>query len=96
MSAQTQEVCKDAEEARDVGGVAGARLKSFIERIERLDEEKKALQEDIKEVYAEAKGTGFCVKTIKALIALRKKTAEERSELEELVDLYMTAIGMVR
>lgn len=83
------------EEPKDVGGVAGQRLRSFIERIENLEEEKKALQEDIKEVYAEAKGTGFCVKTIRSLVSLRKKKPEERNELEELLDLYKTAIGML-
>ena len=81
-------------ETQDVGGVTGARLKLFIERIENLEEEKRALQEDIKEVYAEAKGTGFDTKAMRELIRLRKKSQEERNEQEELVDLYMTAIGM--
>lgn len=79
----------------DVGGVAGERLRSFIERIERLEEEKAALMEDIKEVYAEAKGTGFDAKTIRKIISLRKMDHEKRRESEELLDLYKTAIGMV-
>lgn len=82
-------------EVRDVGGVAGVRLKAFIERIERLEEEKKALADDIKEVYGEAKGVGFDVKTIRKIISLRKLDSEKRSEEEGLLDLYKTAIGMV-
>lgn len=83
------------EETRDVGGVAGQRLRSFIERIETLEEEKAALAEDIKEIYSEAKGTGFDVKAIRKIIALRKIDAEKRREAEEILDLYKTAIGMV-
>lgn len=81
-------------EARDVGGVAGQRLRSFIERIETLEEEKKALAEDIKEIYAEAKGTGFDVKTIRKIVGLRKIDLEKRREADELLDLYKAAIGM--
>lgn len=79
---------------QDVGGVAGARLKSFIERIERLEEEKSAIATDIKDVYAEAKGTGFDTKTIRKIIALRKVDTEQRREAEEILDLYKSAIGM--
>lgn len=82
-------------EARDVGGVAGQRLRSFIERIENLEEEKKALADDIKDVYAEAKGVGFDVKTIRKIVSLRKLEPEKRNEQEELLDLYKTAIGMI-
>ena len=82
-------------EARDVGGVAGQRLRSFIDRIERLEEEKKALAEDIKEVYAEAKGVGFDAKTIRKLVSLRKMDSEKRREEEELLDLYKSAINMI-
>ncbi|MCB1782928.1 MAG: DUF2312 domain-containing protein [Alphaproteobacteria bacterium] len=82
------------EEARDVGGVAGARLKSFIERIERLEEEKAALMEDIKEVYAEAKGVGFDTKTMRKIISLRKMDVEKRREADELLELYKSAVGM--
>ena len=82
-------------EARDVGGVAGTRLRSFIDRIENLEEEKKALAEDIKEVYAEAKGVGFDAKTIRKIVSLRKMEPEKRNEEEELLDLYKTAIGMI-
>lgn len=83
------------EETKDVGGVAGDRLRSFVERIERLEEEKAALSEDIKETYAEAKGVGFDVKIIRKIISLRKMDAEKRREAEELLDLYKNAIGMI-
>lgn len=82
------------QKAADVGGVAGERLKSFIERIERLEEEKAALMEDIKEVYAEAKGVGFDTKTMRKIVTLRKMDHEKRRESEELLDLYKSAIGM--
>jgi uncharacterized protein (UPF0335 family) len=79
----------------DVGGVAGDRLKSFIERIERLEEEKRALAEDIKEVYAEAKGTGFDTKIMRQLIKIRKMDKDDLDEQETLRDVYMRAIGML-
>lgn len=82
-------------EAKEVGGVAGQRLRSFIERIENLEEEKTALMEDIKEVYAEAKGVGFDSKTMRKIVSLRKKDNEKRREEEELLDLYKSAIGMI-
>ena len=78
----------------DIGGVAGARLKSFIERIERLEEEKAAISEDIKDVYAEAKGTGFDSKTMRKIVSLRKLDTEKRREADEMLDLYKSAIGM--
>jgi uncharacterized protein (UPF0335 family) len=79
----------------DVGGIAGDRLKSFIERIERLEEEKKALANDIKEVYAEAKGTGFDTKIMRQLIRLRKIDKDDLDEQETLIDIYKRAIGML-
>ena len=79
---------------QDVGGVAGQRLRSFIERIERLEEEKTALMEDIKEIYAEAKGVGFDAKTMRKIVSLRKLDTEKRREADELLDLYKSAIGM--
>lgn len=81
-------------ETADVGGVAGKRLKSLIERIERLENEKSDLAEDIKEIYGEAKGTGFDPKTIRKIIRLRKMNIEKRREEDELLDLYKAAIGM--
>jgi len=76
------------------GGVAADQLRSFIERIERLEEEKKALGDDIRDVYAEAKGTGFDTKVIRQVVRLRKKDSNERQEEEALLDLYMHALGM--
>lgn len=74
--------------------VAAGQLRSIVERIERLEEDKKAVAEDIKEVYKEAKGNGFDTKTIRKVIAIRKKDAEERQEEEALLDLYLSALGM--
>jgi len=79
----------------DVGGVAGERLKSFIERIERLEEERRALSADIKEVYAEAKGTGFDTKIMRQLIRLRRMDKDDLDEQETLLDVYKRAIGML-
>jgi uncharacterized protein (UPF0335 family) len=79
----------------DVGGVAGAQLKSLIERIERLEEEKRALGEDIKEVYAEAKGTGFEPKIMRQIIKIRKMDQNEHDEQESLLDVYKRALGML-
>src|ERR1700737_2557823 len=78
----------------DVGGGAGEQLKSFIERIERLEEEKRALSGDIKEVYAEARGTGFEPKIMRQIIKIRKMDKEEVDEEERLLDLYKRALGM--
>src|SRR5215475_6011639 len=78
----------------DVGGIAGAQLKSFIERIERLEDEKRALGEDIKEVYAEAKGSGFEPKIMRQIIKIRKMDKDEHDEQETLLDLYKRALGM--
>ncbi len=75
--------------------VAAGQLKAIVERIERLEEEKKEVADQIKEVYAEAKGNGFDAKTLRKVVALRKKPAEERSEEEAMLDLYMHALGMI-
>ena len=76
----------------EVGGVAGERLRSFIERIERLEEEKQALAADIREVYSEAKGSGFDIKVIRQLIRLRKMDSDDRSEMEAVLDVYERAL----
>lgn len=81
-------------EDTDVGGIAADRLRSIIERIERLEEERKALASDIKDIYAEAKSAGFEVKVIRQLISLRKKEPAEVEEQETLLDLYKRALGM--
>lgn len=75
--------------------VAAGQLRAIIERIERLEEEKKEVAEQIKEVFAEAKASGFDTRTIRKVVGLRKKPAEERQEEEALLDLYMSALGML-
>jgi uncharacterized protein (UPF0335 family) len=75
--------------------VAAGQLKSIVERIEHLEEEKKAVAEQIKEVYAEAKANGFDAKTLRKVVSLRKRSTEERQEEEALLDLYMHALGML-
>ena len=77
------------------GQVAQDRLRSFIERIERLEEEKTVLMADIKEVYAEAKGTGLDPKTMRKVIRLRKMDDSDRQEEEFLLDTYLSALGML-
>ena len=79
----------------DVGGIAGDRLKSFVERIERLEEEKRALADDIKEVYAEAKGNGFDVKIMRHVIRLRRIDKDDLDEQDALIDVYKRALGML-
>ena len=78
----------------EVQGVSGERLRSFIQRIEKLEEDKAAVGEDLKEVYAEAKGTGFDTKILRQIVRLRKVEIEKRRENDELLDLYKAAIGM--
>ncbi len=73
--------------------VQGDQLKSIVERIERLEEEKKTVSDDIKEVYAEAKGNGYDVKCLRKVIALRKRDRDERAEEEAVIDLYLQAVG---
>ncbi len=74
--------------------VAQDQLRAFIERIERMEEEKKAIADDIKEIYAEAKGNGFDTKVLRQIVRIRKQDAAERLEQEALLDLYMAALGM--
>jgi len=76
------------------GGIARDQLKSIIERIEKLEEEKKAIADDIKEVFAEAKANGFDVKTLRQVLRIRKQDNAERQEQEALLDLYLHALGM--
>lgn len=75
-------------------GFAKEHLRSFIERIERMEEEKKALADDIKEIYSEAKGTGFDTKVMRNVIRLRKMESADRQEQEAMLDLYLGALGM--
>lgn len=80
---------------RLTGGVSSDQLRSVISRIEKLEEEKSALAADIRDVFAEAKGNGFDVKTIRKILKLRKMDQNERSEEEALLDTYMNALGML-
>jgi uncharacterized protein (UPF0335 family) len=74
--------------------VAQDQLRAFIERIERMEEEKKAISDDIKEIYAEAKGNGFDIKVLRQIVRIRKQDHAERMEQEALLELYMAALGM--
>ena len=85
----------DGNTPANTGGVAQDQLRSVVERIERLEEEKAAIANDIKEVYAEAKGNGFDTRTLRQVIRLRKQDKAERQEQEAILDLYMSALGMV-
>lgn len=78
----------------DVGGIAADALKSFIERIERLEEEKRGLSDDIKDVYAEAKSHGFDPKIMRQIIRLRKMPQHDRQEMEAILQTYLSALGM--
>lgn len=78
----------------EVGGIAGDRLRSIIERVERMEEEKKALSDDIKDIFLEAKSAGFDVVVLRQLIRQRKKEPAEVEEQESLLDLYKRALGM--
>jgi uncharacterized protein (UPF0335 family) len=74
--------------------VAQDQLRAFVERIERMEEEKKAIADDIKEIYAEAKGNGFDTKVLRQVIRIRKQDRNERLEQEAILELYMAALGM--
>ena len=76
----------------EVGGVASDRLRSFVERIERLEEEKRALAADIREVYSEAKGAGFDIKVMRQLIQLRKMDEDDRKQMEDILNTYERAL----
>lgn len=80
----------------ETGGIAADALRSYIERIERLEVEKKAMADDIKDIYAEAKSTGFDAKVIRQIVRLRKMDENDRQEQEALLDLYSHALGMIR
>jgi len=83
----------DSSSLQTINTAAQGKLKSLIERIERLEEDKGAVASDLKEVYAEAKGEGFDVKIVRKVVRLRKQDAAQRQEEETLIDLYIQAIG---
>jgi uncharacterized protein (UPF0335 family) len=86
-------VTVDREEIKS-GGIAADRLRSIVDRIERIHEERKALGQDVSDIYSEAKSAGFDVKALKELIRIRAKDAGEQEEMETLVDVYRRALGM--
>ena len=79
----------------DIGHNAKEQLRSIIERIERLEEEKKTISDDIRDVYAEAKGNGYDVKALRTIVRMRKQDANERHEAETILESYMQALGML-
>jgi uncharacterized protein (UPF0335 family) len=83
------------EDGKPAGNVAADRLRSFVERIERLEDEKKGIAGDIKDVYGEAKANGYDTKSLRRIIALRKQDMAERLEFEAVVDTYLAALGML-
>ena len=92
----TAEAAEEREARRapkNVDGVDGGPLKAFIERIERLEEDKKAIADDVKQVYAEAKANGYDTKIMRKIVQLRKMDATKRREEAEILDLYLTALG---
>jgi uncharacterized protein (UPF0335 family) len=84
----------EGKQSRKAGGIAAEQLRSIVERIERLEEEKAGLASDIADIYAESKGNGYDVKTLRKIIALRKLDAAERDEAEHLLRTYCVALGM--
>jgi uncharacterized protein (UPF0335 family) len=91
-AAAAKEDQKDDQPARRF---AKDQLKAFVERVERLEEEKKAIADDIRDVYAEAKGNGFDVKTLRVVVRLRKQDINERKEQEAILETYLHALGML-
>lgn len=94
MDARTEPARNDNEESAT--SFAKDHLKAIIERIERLEEEKKAIGDDIKDVFAEAKGNGFDVKALRTILKMRKQDRDELQEQEAIVELYMVALGMAQ
>ena len=76
-------------------GIDASHLRAFIERVEKLESEKRAIADDIKDIYAEAKGTGFDAKILRKIVSMRRMDRDKRREEEEILDLYLTALGMV-
>jgi uncharacterized protein (UPF0335 family) len=85
----------ESEAAKTATRFAKDQLKAFVERIERLEEEKKAISDDIRDVYAEAKGNGYDVKALRTVVRLRKQDKDERMEQEAVLETYMHALGMI-
>jgi uncharacterized protein (UPF0335 family) len=94
MAARPAAKQNSSDESMTSDPVNAGHLRSFIERIEKLEEEKKALADDIKDVYAEAKGNGFDVKILRKIVSIRRQDKDKRREEEEILDLYLSALGM--
>lgn len=84
-----------AKQKTRVGGIAGDQLRSIIDRVEKLEEEKNAIGADIRDVFSEAKGNGYDVKALRQIIKIRKMDVHERDEQEQVLDTYMRALGML-
>jgi uncharacterized protein (UPF0335 family) len=94
MAEVAEKTVSDKSGDTEVGGIAADRLRSIVERIERLEEERKGLADNIKDIFAEAKSAGFDVKVVRQIISIRKKEPAEVEEQETLLDLYRRALGM--
>lgn len=94
MFADTHSTDSTSDASAAPAGFAKEQLKSFIERIERLEEEKKAIADDIKDIFAEAKANGFDVAALRTILKIRKEDADDRKEHEAIVDLYCQALGI--
>jgi uncharacterized protein (UPF0335 family) len=88
------DIIKEADEKNDVGGISADRLRSLIERVERLEEEKSGITSDIRDIYAEAKSAGFDVKIMRQIIKLRKMDAADRDNQECILELYKKALDL--
>ena len=95
MVAETHDAASNDGHTESIGGVARDQLKAFVARVERLEEDKKAIATDIKEVYAEAKAMGFDTKILRKVITIRKQDSHERAEQEALLELYLGALGEI-
>lgn len=95
MKASGSDTSGGMEPADTQGGVAAGELRQFIERVERLHEERAAIADDIHEIYAEMKGRGYSVKAARQIISLRRMDPDQRAEDEAILELYMNALGMV-
>jgi uncharacterized protein (UPF0335 family) len=94
MAARPAAKQNSSDQSMTSDAVNAGHLRAFIERIEKLEEEKKALADDIKDVYAEAKGNGFDVKVLRKIVSIRRQDKDKRREEEEILDLYLSALGM--
>lgn len=83
----------DEQPTTQIGGIAADALRQFVNRIERLEEERRALSADVKDVYAQSKSQGFDTKIIRKIVSLRKKDRQEREEEEQIIELYLSALG---